>query len=213
MKQQSVLIAVSVGALSFLLLIAYLLLNGTADYSELTRIKPDDHIKWSKEKKHILIVYSDLQCPACKTFEEMFQTWEASNSPDFAITQKVTFVYRHFPLYQIHAQAFPAAYAVESASQQGKFFKMLSAVFTKQQELETTKNINQLMGAIAKQIGLDTEKLVSDMNSESVKNKVQNDLASAEKAGINSTPTFFLNGKKLNPMIPNDLKAQLQSLE
>jgi len=207
------LITFSVVLIFVLLYGAYLLLNkeGGND-KKVAPVSSSDHIKWSPEKKHILITYSDLQCPACKTFEEMFSSFESSNSPDIDITKKVTFVYRHFPLYQIHEHAFETAHAVEAASNQNKFFQMLNAVFMKQSELDNAKDINTFITQTANQIGIESKKLLVDMKSKKVTDKVQNDLSSGEQAGISATPTFFLDGKKLEPMIPNDLKALLKSL-
>lgn len=213
MKNNTALIITIAIICTFLLLLAvYKLINGSGINEKVGLISASDHVKWSPEKKHILITYSDLQCPACKTFEEMFTSFESTSSPDFMITKKVTFVYRHFPLYQIHEHAFDTAYAVEASSKQGKFFQMLNAVFMKQTEIETAKNITPIITQLATQNGVDPNKLLKDMKSESVIKKVQDDLASGEQANINATPTFFLDGKKLDPMVPNDLKAILQSL-
>lgn len=213
MKNNTALIITIAIFFTFILLFGvYKLINGGGGNEKTVTLSTTDHIKWSPEKKHILITYSDLQCPACKTFEEMFTSFESSDSPDFAITKKVTFVYRHFPLYQIHENAFDIAYAVEASAQQGKFFQMLNAVFMKQSELETTKNLTSFITQLAIQNGIDPNKLIKDMKSENIVKKVQNDLASGEQANVNATPTFFLDGKKLEPMIPNDLKAILKSL-
>ncbi|PIY71777.1 hypothetical protein COY87_04415 [Candidatus Roizmanbacteria bacterium CG_4_10_14_0_8_um_filter_33_9] len=214
MNRKSIILIIGSVIFLFLLLFGvYKLLNGGGNYYEkVAFVSSSDHIKWSPNKKHVLITYSDLQCPACKVFEEMFTSFESSSSPDFDITKKVTFVYRHFPLYQIHEHAFDTAYAVEAASKQDKFYQMLNAVFMKQSKLDNTKDINAFISQTANKIGLDSKQLLSDMKTKGVVDKVQNDLSSGEQANINATPTFFLDGKKLEPMIPNDLKALLKSL-
>ena len=212
-NKTTLIILVSIVGMFILLYGVYAFINGGDAYDpKIVMIHSSDHLKWSPEKKHILVTYSDLQCPACKTFEEMFSSFESSNSPDIDITKKVTFVYRHFPLYQIHDQAFNTAYAVEAASLQGKFYQMLTAVFMRQTELDDKKDINTFISQTANQIGIDSKKLLIDMKSKNVIDKVQNDLASGEQVKVNATPTFFLDGKKLDPMIPNDLKALLKSL-
>jgi len=214
MKNKTILlIAASILVLFLLLFGVYKLINGGGGYNKTVALVTSyDHIKWSPDKKHILVVYSDLQCPACKVFEEMFTSFESTNSSDFDITKKVTFVYRHFPLYQIHEHALDAVQGVEAASKQGKFFQMLNTTFMKQSELESTKDINSFISQTGEKIGLDPKKLLVDMKTKEVIDKVQNDLSSGEQAGIDATPTFFLDGKRLEPMIPNDLKTLLKSL-
>ncbi len=166
-------------------------------YTDISIIKSNDHIKWSPEKKNVLIEYSDFQCPACKDFRSILNTFEASSSPDFKITQKVTFVYRHFPLPQ-HTNAMTAAYAAEAAGKQGKFFEMADLLFDKQTEWENLPNAKDFFVKLAEGLKLDSEQFKKDMDAVDVKQKVNDDLSSGNAAGINATPTFFLNGKKLD---------------
>jgi hypothetical protein len=136
MNNKSILIVIGslVGIFAFLYVV-FKLTNVTADYSKLMTVTEEDHAKWSPDKKHVLVEYSDFQCPACKNFNDLFNTFEASGSPNGIITKKVTLVFRHYPLYQIHENAFETAYAVEAASAQGKFFEMADAVFKDQAQL------------------------------------------------------------------------------
>ena len=83
-------------------------------------------------KKNILVEYSDLECPACQNAHNIIKSIEASGSADFEITKKVTFVYRHFPLFQIHTKVNVAAYASEAAAKQGKFWEMTDILFKNQ---------------------------------------------------------------------------------
>src|SRR3989338_4151412 len=131
---------------TFLLLFGvYKLINQPVqtDFPQTKQIKASDHIKWSSEKKNILVEYSDFQCPACKNAHNILRDIEASGSADFEITKKVTFVYRHFPLYQIHNKAYVAAYAAESASKQGKFWEMTDLLFDNQQTWKESNDPQQ----------------------------------------------------------------------
>lgn len=182
------------------LIAAYFLTNKPQNSNisyEINKITSFDHPKWSPEKKNILIEYSDFQCPACKNFHQVLKQFEATDSPNFEITKKVTFVYRHFPLPQ-HLNALISASAAEAAGKQGKFWPMADLLFEKQDDWLKSKNINDLFLKYAKELKLDLEKFKKDINSKEIKTKVDNDFTSGEKAGINATPTFFLNGKKLN---------------
>ncbi len=179
---------------------AYKLTNtGTpTSYTDITTVRPNDHVKWSAEKKNVLVEYSDFQCPACKNYHDILKSFEATKSADFPITQKVTFVFRHYPLFQIHVNAMDAAYAAEAAGKQGKFFEMADRLFDTQTEWEKLASAKNYFVKLATNLKLDGEKFKADMVSREVQQKVNDDLDSGNKAQINSTPTFFLNGKKLD---------------
>ncbi len=191
----------------------YKLTNTTPDYKEVMTLSATDHVKWSPEKKHVLVEYSDLQCPACKVYHDILSSFEASGSPQVAIPKKVTLVYRHFPLYQIHENAFQMAYGAEGSSKQGKFFEMVSALFADQDNLSKTKDPKAYLAEKAKSIGLNGDQFKKDIELQSVKDKVNSDLSSGERAGINGTPTFFLDGQKLEFQTPEEFVKILQAIQ
>ena len=191
----------------------YLLTNTAPNYKEIMTITSDDHVKWSSERKHVLIEYSDLQCPACKLYHEMLSSFEASGSPQAAIPKKVTLVYRHFPLYQIHENALQMAYGAEGSSKQGKFFEFVTALFADQDNLSKTKDPKTYLVDKAKAAGLNIEQFKKDMDSQYVKDKITSDLSGGERAGINGTPTFFLDGQKLEFKSPQEFVKILQNIQ
>lgn len=209
-------ILIIIGSLAFIfvfLFAAYKLTSVTADYKEVMVLSNTDHVKWSPAKKHVLVEYSDFQCPACKNFNDLLNSFEASGSPNADIPKKVTFVFRHYPLYQIHDNAYQTAYAVEAASRQNKFFEMKDAVFKDQVLLTNTSNTAQFLADKAKSVGLNLEQFNKDKESKEVKNKVDTDLAGGERAGINQTPTFFLDGKKLEVQSIQEFIQILKNLD
>lgn len=185
-----IIIVISVITILGFLLLAYKLTSAppVSVYPEINAIKPDDHLTWSPDKKNILIEYSDFQCPSCRSFHTLLKQIEPKN---------VTFVYRHFPLPQ-HQNAALAAYAAEAAGNQGKFFEMANLLFDKQDDWSKLADPKDYFVRLASQLGLDPTRFKSDMDSQTVKNKVYKDLASGNTASVNATPTFFLNGKKLD---------------
>ena len=207
---------ISVIAVFAFIFLAYKFTNTPNDktFPELTKINTSDHLKWSPDKKNLLIEYSDFQCPACKSFADFMQTEiEASGSANASIMKKVTFVYRHFPLAQ-HAQAEPAAFAAEAAGKQGKFYEYADELFTKQEEWIENKDASKKFEEFAKKLSLNLEKFNSDRESKQIKDKVSADLQSGLKAEVNATPTFYLNGKKLGPINSfEDFLKPLKSLE
>src|SRR3989338_2594304 len=199
---------------TFLLLFGvYKLINQPiqTDFPQTKQLKTNDHIKWSFLKKNLLIEYSDFQCPACKNAHNILKAIEASGSADFSITKKVTFVYRHFPLSQIHNKANVAAYASEAAGKQDKFWEMADLLFDNQQTWKESNNPQQEdFVNYAKELKLNLEKFKKDIDSSEVKNKVAEDLKDAEQMGISSTPTFFLNGQKVDVNSYDEFKKKLK---
>lgn len=216
MNKNTIIISIVSVLGTFLLLFGvYKLINQPVqtDFPQTKQLKADDHIKWSGLKKNLLIEYSDLQCPSCKNVHDILKTIEASGSADFSITKKVTFVYRYLPLYQIHDKAYLSAYAAEAAAKQGKFWEMTDLLFDNQQIWEKSNDPQQeYFLNYAKELKLDVDQFKKDSDSLVVKNRIAEDLNSAEQMGINSTPTFFLNGQKVDVNSFDELKQVLRSL-
>jgi len=168
-------------------------------FPEVSKIASDDHIKWSKEKKHILVEYSDIQCPACKNFHDyIVQDLETTRSGQIDVTKNITFVFRHFPLSDIHDHAQEAAWAAEAAGTQGKFFEYTNTLFDRQAEWEKLPDVKNHFISVAKELKLDTDKFTKDMDSNKVKNRVERDYKNGVKFQVNATPTFYLDGKKID---------------
>jgi len=205
----------------FLIIIGVILLFGLLDLIYYLSNKPtkeiifnnaknlslDDHIKWSKDKKIILTEYSDFQCPACKLWGDYFKELEKSKNADFEkIKNKVTFVFRNFPLTSIHKNAQTAALAAEAAGIQGKFFEMHDALYKNQTKWADLKEPKIYFISLAKELKLDINKFEKDLDSEKVKQKIKKDISSGTRAQVSSTPSFFINGKSIsNLRTTNDL--------
>jgi protein-disulfide isomerase len=163
-------------------------------------ISGNDWMKGNKDSSVILVEYSDFQCPACGAYFPLIERIVSESSTT------IKFVYRHFPLTQ-HANAVPAAQAAEAAGKQGKFWEMYEKIFTTQKEWETSTTVDKIFYNYATQMGLDMAKFDVDYKSKEVTDKINNDLKSGLKAGINSTPTFYLNGNKIsNPQSYEEFK-------
>lgn len=215
-KNTIVLTVISVIAIFGFLTVAYILTNKPPTPTEvpeiatLKTVEAGDHTKWSPAKKHVLIEYSDLQCPACKSFHDYMK---ANVDTDKEITDSITFVYRHFPLTQIHKNAYRAALAAEAASKQNKFYQFTDVMFAKQKEWEGSGDpIPQFM-QYAKSVGINTDQLKKDMDSKEVADAVKADVSSGEGYTVDSTPTFFLDGKRLVDLgTYEDFKARLKAV-
>ena len=112
---------------------------------------------------------------------------------------RIQFAYRHFPLSQ-HKNADLAARASEAAGKQGRFWEMHNMLFEKQADWSESESAKELFTGYAVSLGLNKETFLSDIDSADIKNKVKDDYDGGFTAGVNATPTFFLNGMKLqNP--------------
>lgn len=169
-----------------------------------------DHKKGSG--KNILIEYSDLQCPACKMFHDYIEG-EKKSDKEFAtfMDTQYTFIYRHFPLTNIHKNAEAAAHASEAAAIQGKFYEFIDRAFATQEKWSESDKPAEFFQKIALDLGIDDEQFLKDMESDAVRKKVQADADMAIKGEVNSTPTFFANGVKLSGYGTfEEFKKQLQ---
>ncbi len=214
-KKTLIVIVVPVIAIFGLLFVVYNLTNSPSTpviNQQVNVIGPQDHLTWSAAKKNILVEYSDFQCPACRNFHIIINQMVASGSADAKIRDKVTFIYRNFPLPQ-HPNANAAAYAAEAAGRQGKFYEMSDLLFNNQDNWKDLPNSTDYFVNLAKQLSLNTEQFKTDMNSQAVKEKVSADLDSGNQARVDATPTFYLNGQKLdNIQSFNQFKSLLNSL-
>jgi protein-disulfide isomerase len=209
MNTKNILIGVGALIVTFgLLFFAYKLTNvpAKAEFPEINVIKKTDNVRWNKDSKNILVEYSDLQCPACKEFYSFLKDLEKTATPNAAL------VFRHFPLYQIHPNAFSASYAAEAAGLQDKFWEMESALYEKQSEWSALPSPKDYFVKLAGSLELDVEKFKKDLDSQAVKDRVQVDVSEAEGIGVNSTPSFFLNGRIVNVASMEEFKQLILSL-
>jgi len=163
-----------------------------------------DHIKGGAGATATLVEYSDFQCPACAAWEPVLQQVLSEYG------DRVRFVYRHFPLPQ-HQNAGPAAYASEAAALQGKFWEMHDAIFDRQRDWAENTEARAMFSDMARSLGLDMGKFESDVDSDAVKERVSNDASTGRVASVNATPTFFVNGNKVQPRNPDELRALLDA--
>lgn len=170
------------------------------------KIKPTDHVKWNAKSQNVLVEYSDFQCPSCRSFYNFIKEVEKTATPNAA------FVFRNFPLAQIHPNAYVAAYAAEAAAIQGKFWEMEGALYEKQTEWSGLVNPRDYFLKLAIDLKLDVDKFESDLDSSAVTTKVQADLTEGEAIGVNSTPSLYLNGKKVQVNTFEEFKELLLSL-
>ena len=97
-----------------------------------------------------------------------------------------------------HESAKKAALVAEAAGEQGKFWQMHDKLFETQFEWEESKDSTAFFLSLAKELGLDEEKIKKAIEENTYAAKIDADLSEGRSLGVNSTPTFYLNGRKLN---------------
>lgn len=167
------------------------------DASEIV-ITEGDWIKGNPEAEVTLVEYGDFMCPACGTAYSFVETVVENYGED------MRFVFRHLPILGLKSHA--AARATEAAGEQGKFYEMYDLIFENQRELSSATNVENLFIEYATEIGLDLEAYEEAYNSSAVRDRVSEDSSSAQRLRVNSTPTFFLNGQRVNLSSFNQLE-------
>lgn len=163
-----------------------------------TLIAADAHAIGNASASAYLVEFSDFQCPACRAFAPTVDEIVGKN------TDKLLFVYRHYPLTQ-HAFSKPAALAAEAAGEQGKFWEMGKLLFNNQDRFSDT-----LWGDLADELKLDRVKFNTALSSPDLKAKIDRDETAAIQLKLPGTPSFFLNGVRLEISSPLDLKTALE---
>lgn len=182
--------------------------SGSNSYKKIpNQIEATDWTKGNKEAKVTLIEYSDFQCPACGAFYPIVESLVAE------FDSHILFAYRHYPLKTVHENAVIGAQAAESAGKQGKFWEMHDKLFANQDQWssKSSTEAKQNFADYAKEIGLDVEKFKQDLESNEVADIVEGSYKTATDAGLNSTPTFFLNGEQIrNPKNLEDFRTVIR---
>jgi protein-disulfide isomerase len=151
-----------------------------------TPINAQDHIIGSAEAKISLVEYGDYQCGHCgyayPLIKRLLTDYEGY----------LQFIFRNFPLREVHPMAMLAAMAAEAANFQDKFWEMHDMIYENQEYL-SERNLLEF----ARKLNLNLQQFGRDWQSEEVLSKVENDFESGVRSGVNGTPSFFINEIKL----------------
>ncbi|MDB5778774.1 MAG: oxidoreductase [Polaromonas sp.] len=152
----------------------------------LSVLQPDeatDHIRGPASAPVTLVEYGDFECPACS------QAYGAVNILRAHFGDQLRFVFRHFPLREVHPHAELAAEAAEAAGAQGRFWPMYDLLFTHPQQLKEKHLLDH-----ASQLGLDMARLRNEMTDHVYLQRVQEHVLGGQQLGVRSTPAFYVNG-------------------
>jgi protein-disulfide isomerase len=178
-------------ALIALAFAAPLLDSMPARAEEAPEVRPDDHVLGKADAPGTIFEYASLTCPHCARFDVEILPQVKSLWID---TGKAKLIFRDFPLDQ---SALKASVLTQCAPPD-RYFAFLDMLFKTQASWATASNVKEALIRVAKFGGLSEDKLNACLGDEALSNKiVQERLDAEQKYGVDSTPTFFVNGKKL----------------
>lgn len=154
-------------------------------------VKPSSHIFGSGNKNVTLIEYGDFQCPACGVYYPIIKELKEKYK------DAVSFQFRNFPLSKIHQNAFAAARAGEAAGLQNKFWEMHDLLYEQQKSWSNASDAPVIFEGYARRFGLNIAKFKSDYKSSIINNVINADIKEGYGVGVNATPTFVLDGKRV----------------
>jgi protein-disulfide isomerase len=164
---------------------------------------PTNHVEGQGKDDITLVEYGDYQCPYCGQYFPILQQVLSEYS------QQIYFQFRNFPLTSLHPNAFAGARAAEAAGLQNKFWQMHDLLYQQNDDYYNggepatswigASDPTPYFDANAKQLGLNVTQFDKDYTSDTVNNLINADEAEGNKLGVDATPTFFLDGKKISP--------------
>jgi protein-disulfide isomerase len=148
-------------------------------------VSAEDHRQGASDAPCTLVEYGDYQCPSCGHAYPIIKRLQKH------FGKRLSFVFRNFPLTQLHPYAEPAAETAEFAGSHGKFWEMHDLLYENQDRLD-----DALLVELAHQLHLDHAKLLEALESKQFEPRVRADFSSGVRSGVNGTPSFFLNGQR-----------------
>jgi protein-disulfide isomerase len=159
-----------------------------------------DHVAGKADAPVTLVEYGDYQCPYCGA------AYPVVKQLQHRMGKRLRFVFRNFPLTEIHQYALHAAETAEAAAAAGKFWPMHDLLFERQASLDD----ESLLGYAA-ELGLDPMALAKALAAGALEERVHHDFMTGVRSGVNGTPTFFINGRRHDG--GHDAESLLAALE
>jgi protein-disulfide isomerase len=148
-------------------------------------VNDQDHAQGSADAKCTLVEYGDYECPHCGHAYPIVKRVQKH------FGKKLRFVFRNFPLAEMHPNAESAAETAEFAGAHKKFWEMHDGLFENQEQLG-----GQLYLQLAQELGLSPQALREAVEKREFLSRVKSDFTGGVRSGVNGTPTFFINGKR-----------------
>jgi protein-disulfide isomerase len=154
-------------------------------------VTDDDHVRGPADAPVTVLEYGDYECPFCRGAFRDVHEMLAENPA------KIRFVFRNFPIPQVHPHAEQAAEAAEAAAAQGKFWEMYELLLQPYANLDTDSLVSY-----AQLIGLDIARFREDISDRRYARKIEDDVQEGLRNGVNQTPKFYVNGRRVDGKVP-----------
>jgi protein-disulfide isomerase len=148
-------------------------------------VTDSDHIRGDVNARATLVEYGDYECPHCGAAHPIVNRVLAHFGP------RLRFVYRHFPLTQVHPYAEPAAETAEFAGAHGRFWEMHDMLFENQDRLGLP-----LLVVLTRSLGLSEQEQQGALLGRTYAPKIQSDFMGGVRSGVNGTPAFFIGERR-----------------
>ncbi|KAA3644589.1 MAG: Na+/H+ antiporter NhaA [Chloroflexi bacterium] len=165
-----------------------------------TPVSERDHHIGPIDAPIVLVEYADIECPHCQEVHAIIRELVER------MGDRICIVYRHFPISNQHPHAQKAAEAVEAAAAQGKFFEMLSKLYSNQDALEFDDLLRY-----AEEIEIDVERFKRELEEDVHADRVREDFMSGVRSGVNGTPSFYINGTRYDGAW--DLESLIEAID
>ncbi len=156
-------------------------------------VTADDHVLGPADAPVTVLEYGDYECPYCRgAARDVHRLLD--RYPDM-----IRFVFRNFPVSQLHPHADQAAEAAEAAAAQGKFWEMYELLLRPASRLD----VESLLG-YAERLDLDTGRFSNDVMGNVHAARIERDVREGTRNGVNSTPKFYVDGQRIDGKFPLD---------
>jgi protein-disulfide isomerase len=163
-------------------------------------VSADDHLQGNPTAECVLVEYGDYECTHCEAAYPIVKRLQER------FGRRLSFVFRNFPLAQMHPWAEPAAEVAEFAGANGKFWEMHDLLFENQDSLG-----NALFLELADKLDLSISQLRTALANSTYRARVRADFAGGVRGGVNGTPAFFVNGRRHNG--PSEFHSLSEAIE
>ncbi|SFS18140.1 Protein-disulfide isomerase [Granulicella pectinivorans] len=159
-------------------------------------IGPDEHVQGNPEAGCSLVEYGDYECPSCAQLQPVIKKLQRH------FGSRLSFVFRNFPLREMHPWAEAAAETAEFAGAHGKFWEMHDLLIENQAILS-----GSLLLDLANRLGLSSTELDTALNAKTYRHKVLDDFEGGVRNGVNGTPTLFIDDQRYDGSLDSESLA------
>ena len=162
------------------------------------QVDTEDHVRGRADAPVTIVEYGDYECPYCRAaFRDVRRLVDEH-------PENIRFVFRNFPIQQLHPHAEQAAEAAEAAAAQGRFWEMHDLLLQPYSHLDAESLVTY-----AEVIGLDITRFRREVTAQAHAAKIQADIAEGVRNGVNATPKFYVNGRRVDGKVPLEHLVEL----